>query len=39
MTYRTAKHAVALVPAFLNMILQGSRIQGLQQFETAEQLA
>lgn len=37
--YRTAQHAVPLFAALLNVVLQGGRIQGLQELETAEQFA
>jgi hypothetical protein len=38
-SYRTAQHAVSLVAALLDVILQGGRIQRLQELETAEELA
>lgn len=37
--YRTTQYAVPLVPSLLDMILQGSRIQGLQKFKTTEQFS
>jgi hypothetical protein len=37
-TYRTIEHAVSLIPAFLDVILQGARIERLEQLKTAEQL-
>ena len=37
--YGTVQHAVALVSAFLDMILQGSRIQWFQKFEGAKKFA
>jgi hypothetical protein len=37
--YGTVQHAVALVSAFLNMVLEGGRIQRFQKFERAEKFA
>lgn len=37
--YRTVQHAVALVSALLDVVLQGSRVQRFQQLEGAEEFA
>lgn len=34
--WRTVKHSLSLIPAFLNMALQGTGVQRLQQFERAQ---
>lgn len=36
-TYRTAEHAVPLVPALLNMVLQCGGIQRFEQLKTTQQ--
>lgn len=37
--YGTVQHAVALVSAFLNVVLQGGRVQGFEKFEAAKKFA
>jgi hypothetical protein len=37
--YRTIQHAVALVSALLNVVLQGGRVQRFEKFEAAKKFA
>jgi hypothetical protein len=37
-TYRTVEHLVPLVPSFLDVVLEGVRIQGLEQLKAAQEL-
>lgn len=38
-TYRTIEHAVSLVSALFDMILQGARVERLQQFKGTQELS
>jgi hypothetical protein len=37
-TYRTVEHILPLVPTLFDVTLQGTRIEGFEEFKTAQQL-